>query len=147
MQGNEYLCAAASPERFGDKVGLLWIGEQFYSTPSSFQKEAAEMGISRRITAVPRGFKIGEHFVFLAHPKMKEVVDLVTGDTTWVGGVFHVFKPQRIEKIVTQTQFLDEKEMKKLEMQGITPVVVPDSDKDHQGTVYDSDEEQAELFA
>jgi hypothetical protein len=145
-QGNEYICAAANPERFGDKVGLLWIGEQFYPTPSSFQEEAAKMGISRRITAVPRGFKVGEHFVFLAHPKMKEVVDPVTSDVSWVGGVFHVVKPQRIEKIITHSQSLDEKEMKKLAAQGITPVIVPDNDSDHHGSVYD-DRELGDLFA
>jgi hypothetical protein len=104
------------------------------------------MGISRRITAVPRGFKVGEHFVFLAHPKMKEVVDPVTSDVSWVGGVFHVVKPQRIEKIITHSQSLDEKEMKKLAAQGITPVIVPDNDSDHHGSVYD-DRELGDLFA
>ena len=66
-------CPAATPERLGEKVGLLWVGEQFYPTPSSFAVEAASMGVSRRIIAMPRGFKVGESWVFLAHQKIKEV--------------------------------------------------------------------------
>jgi hypothetical protein len=29
-----------------------------------------------------------------------EIVDPVTGDVCWIGSVFHMFKPQRIEKII-----------------------------------------------
>ena len=82
----------------GDRVGLLWIGTAFYPTPEDFIKESNEQGISRRIKAVPRGFVVGEHFVFLAHPKVKQV----TGDDgkpKWIGGVFRIFRPDRIDAI------------------------------------------------
>jgi hypothetical protein len=141
MEHLDGICAAASPDLLGDRVGLLWIGEQFYPTPSSFQKEAAEMGVSRRIVTIPRGFKLGESWVFLAHPKVKETVDPVTGNVEWQGGVFRIFKPTRIEKIVTETQSKDEAEMAKLADAGITPVIVKDDDKDHMGSVFDKDEE------
>jgi hypothetical protein len=62
------------------------------------------MGISRRISAIPRGFRLGEHYVFPAHSKMKEIVDPQTGDVDWIGGVFRIFKPTRIEKIITVGQ-------------------------------------------
>lgn len=137
-------CPAAQPERLGNRVGLLWIGAQFYPTPMSFAIEAEKMGISRRILTVPRGFKIGESWVFLAHPKVVQRTDEETGKTEFQGGVFRIFKPQRIEKIVTQSQSENEAEMEKLVKAGITPVVVPDNDRDHQGTVYD-DEEEAQL--
>jgi hypothetical protein len=142
-------CPAANPEMLGERVGLLWIGEQFYPTPSSFSKEAAEMGVSRRITAIPRGFKVGETWVFVAHPKVKEMVDTETGDVTWIGGVFRIFKPERIEKIITDVEAKDEAEMQKLRDAGITPIIVPAGDKDHTGTVYDKDEEsdQGDLFS
>src|SRR4029453_596753 len=51
------------------EVGLLWVGEKFYPTPHSFAAEAQEMGISRRISALPRRFKLGETWVALAHRK------------------------------------------------------------------------------
>jgi hypothetical protein len=54
-------------------------------------------------------------------------------------------EPTKIEKIVTASQAADAEEMEKLEKAGITPVVVPDGDRDHQGTVYDDADEQKEL--
>src|SRR5262249_154168 len=57
-------CPVANPERLGDRVGLLWIGARFYPTPASFTVEAIEMGVSRRITAVPRGLELGKTWVF-----------------------------------------------------------------------------------
>lgn len=132
-------CPCAHPDELGPRVGLLWIGVQFYPSPEDFAKEAKEMGICRRITAVPRGFVVGEHWVFLAHPHVR-----VEGED-WVGGVFRVFKPDRIEKIVTETMAKDDAEMAKLKLQRITPVIVPDDDKDHQGTVYEDEEPELEL--
>src|SRR5215472_6901615 len=133
-------CPLATGEGLGDKVGLIWVGEAFYKTPGAFSAEANAMGISRRIQAIPRGFKLGESWVFLAHPKVKQLVDAETGEATWLGGVFRVFKPERIEKIVTQSQSEDADEMAKLAEAGITPVVVADDDRDHQGSVYDDAE-------
>jgi len=145
----EQTCPVANPGRLGDRVGRLWIGARFYSTPVDFMTEATVMGISRRITAVPRGFKLGETWVFLAHPRLKQTTDPSTGEIQWIGGVFQIFKPNRIEKIVTATQAQDETVMNKLVAAGITPVVVPDDDRDHQGTVYDKSgaASQFEVFA
>lgn len=56
------------PDSIG-RAGLLWIGERFYKTPEDFIREANELGVSRRISAVPRGFKVGETWILLAHPK------------------------------------------------------------------------------
>lgn len=61
-------CPAADPANLG-KVGLIWIGESFYPTPADFMREAATMGVSRRLSAVPRNFKAGETWVMFAHPK------------------------------------------------------------------------------
>jgi len=137
-------CPAAEPEALGERVGLLWIGERFYKTPAAFAAEAKRMGISRRIQAVPRGFKLGEHYVFLAHPRVKESIDK-DGVINWIGGVFRIFRPTRIEKIITASDSKDEAEMKKLADTGITPIIVPDSDPDHQGSVYDDDNLEPEL--
>lgn len=149
-------CPLAKPELVG-RAGLLWIGAQFYPTPGDFQREASEMGMSRRITAIPRGFKVGETWVLFAHPKAipcdacnrGTLASLLASpsddvepceichDSKFIGGAFRLFRPERIEKIITTTQSQDAELMKELADKGITPVIVPDNDPDHQGTVYD----------
>ena len=123
-------CPASTPEMLGERVGLLWIGRSFYPTPGAFLHEAAIHGVSRRITAMPRGFKFG-HWVFLAHP-----------EAVWIEerkgpGIFSIFQPTAFEMIVTQTQARDSEFMADLSKRHIDAVVVPDDDRDHQGTVYD----------
>lgn len=141
------MCPLISPWILGDRVGLIWVGTQFYPTPEDFEREARESGISRRIKAVPRGIEIGKTWVFLAHPRavFREDGSTPDGVKVFKPGVIKVFKPTRIEKIVTQTQSEDEDEMAELEKRGITPFVVPDNDRDHQGSVYDKEEPQLEL--
>jgi hypothetical protein len=154
---NDGLCPLCKNPESMDKAGLLWIGEKFYKTPADFIKEGVEMGFSRRIKAVPQGFKIGETWVLLAHPKT--VVCSACDGTGWVAstdehcknceagrrpGIFFVWRPQRIEKIVLESQRGSE-EIEALEKRGITPVYVPDDDPDHQGNVHDDfDREQQE---
>ena len=127
-------CPMTRPDAFGERVGLLWVGGQFYPTVESFMHEARTMGVSKRIRAVPRGFELGKSWVWLAHPKAY-LADDNTGAKA--PGVFYVWRPTALEKIVTETMAKDTKAMEQLAKQGITPVVVPDNDKDHQGTVYD----------
>lgn len=149
--------------------GLLWIGQQFYKTPGEFTREADGLGISRRIAAVPRAFKIGHTWVLLAHPQgapcprcqgsgLEDVTDenmatvanaaaalLITGKapcsacegTGKCAGIFRVFRPDRIEKIITESQSRNADVQADLARRGFTAVVVPDDDGDHQGTVYD----------
>jgi hypothetical protein len=103
------------------RAGLIWIGESFYATPGDFQREAARMGISRRIAAVPRGFEIGKTFVFLAHRFAVPDVS-IEGDPEFKPGVFSIFRPTRIEVICdgteTPEQIID------YEGRGLTPVKV-----------------------
>lgn len=58
------MAGGAMPER----ALLMWVGEKFYPTTQTFLAEAAEMGISKRLGALPRGWKPGD-VVYLAHPK------------------------------------------------------------------------------
>jgi hypothetical protein len=62
------------------RCGLIWIGEQHYKTPQEFMREAAQMGVSRRIVAVPKDFKIGETWVLLGHRKAIEKACSECGD-------------------------------------------------------------------
>lgn len=143
-------CPMADPAQLGERVGLLWIGAGFYPTADAFIAEANAQGISRRITAVPRNFKLGESWVFLAHPKaIRDPIRLhklgEDAPLEWRPGVFRIFRPTAIEKIVTVTQSADEAEMLRLHKAGVTPVVVPDGDRDHMGTVYDDEDDEPAL--
>jgi hypothetical protein len=97
-------------------VGLLWIGEKFYPTTRAFSQEAANMGLSRRISAIPRQFKLGETWVALAHRKAIEALPDPKA------GIFHVFKPVRIEYVVRKKD--TKKKLEAMEARGITLVRV-----------------------
>ena len=49
------------------RSGLLWIGTKYYATPADYCKESGAQGISRRLSQIPKGLKIGETWVLLAH--------------------------------------------------------------------------------
>jgi hypothetical protein len=168
-------CPLALPELVG-RAGLLWIGAQFYRTPAEFQAEAEEMGMSRRISAVPRDFKLGETWVLFAHPRAipcdqcsptlarlfasesadvsklsAEVLEKTEKcekchGSKWIAGAFRLFRPERIEKIVTLSQSQDAAAMKELADKGITPVIVPDDDPDHKGSVYDRTDDEEPII-
>jgi hypothetical protein len=50
-----------------ETAGLLWVGGKFYKQPEDFLAEAKDMGISRRLSAVPKNLVVGETVIFLAH--------------------------------------------------------------------------------
>lgn len=120
------------------KSGLLWIGQQFYPTIEAFEAEAKQLGISRRIQALPRGFELGKSWILFAHAKgiVKPAGDL---STKYAAAIFRVWRPERIERIYTESQRGGEAALAD-EKRGIIPVYVPDSDKDHQGTAFDKEE-------
>jgi hypothetical protein len=107
-------CPACDPDAIlgeDGRAGLLWIGEQFYPSPADFAAEAARLGVSRRISAVPRGFKVGETWIFVAHPKAvqttlvnKEGESLFAEEPGLGPGIFQAFRPSRIERIVKQSE-------------------------------------------
>lgn len=112
-----------------EKIGLIWIGEQHYASPQDFIREAKDMGISRRISRVPRGFEIGETWICLAHPKCGVYQDehgaVITdedGNPKYKKQIFYAFKPDRIEYVVAGDE--SEEEIERLEKRGITPVIV-----------------------
>lgn len=134
-----------TPDTLG-LAGLLWIGEKFYKTPADFDREAAALGVSRRISAIPRGFKVGETWILFAHPKTVETfVDVVDEQgkqcefpltafgkrIVYKPGIFRVWKPERIEKILPESKRVAHGELAELAEKGITPVFVPDNDPDH----------------
>jgi len=149
-------CPAGNPALMGEQAGLLWVGGSFYPEAEDFMREARQLGVSRRIPAVPRNFKLGESWVLIAHPRAIYRAPVTDAEREEFQaerdngspelhlirkGVITMFRPTAVEKIVTESQAADEAEMAKLTEKGITPVVVPDDDKDHQGSVHDKDDQ------
>jgi hypothetical protein len=144
-----HMCPMGNLAQFGTRAGLLWIGTQFYPTPESFQIEAGKMGVSRRINTVPKDFELGKTWVLMAHPKAilgPIEVNEESGEPEqrYVKGIVFAFKPDRIEKMVTEAELANQDEMMKLEVRGITPVVLPDIPI-HRGSVYDKEVSQIDI--
>ncbi len=130
---------------------LLWIGRAHYS-PESFLDESRRLGVSRRITAPPKGLVVGKTWVLLAHldavpakecPICGPACNCETRSKP-TPGIFSAFIPRAVELILKQSDATDERRAKE-EKRGVTIVTVPDDDKDHQGSVWDKDDEQEEL--
>ena len=125
-----------SVERLKDigKVGLVWIGEKFYPRPKDVIEEATEMGFSRRIPHLPKGFVVGETWVALAHRNCTPTAPLFDGrtDREFLPGIFRVFKPERVEYVVRDDPEIETPEFfERLTKRGITPVrVVPVEDEE-----------------
>jgi hypothetical protein len=121
------ILAEANRDKLG-KCGLLWIGEAFYKTPDEFLNEAARMGISRRIPAVPNDFVLGKTWVLLAHRSYEvEIVthaNIPTRESKEIhkAAIFGVFMPAAIEYVVTGKE--SAADIKALEKRGLTPVKI-----------------------
>ena len=130
---------------------IMLVGAGNYKTPQEFVREAIAQGISKRIPFVPRELELGKTVVYLAHPKACEVkvpaalqqaMAIVEESQTKQPrlleternekrlGIFCAFIPKRVEKLVWESDLTDEKR-EQLEKRGITPVPIPDGDKDH----------------
>jgi hypothetical protein len=146
---------------------LLWIGRGHYS-PDVFLRESRELGVSRRIAALPKGLVLGETWVLLAHldavPPADPTKCMVCNFTEKLHlpgapadvcsafqapkptpGIFCAFVPRAVELILKESDATPERREKEAK-RGVTVVAVPDDDKDHQGSVWDKDEDsQPEL--
>lgn len=172
-------------EDFGPHL-LLWVGRGHYS-PESYLDESRRLGVSRRLSALPKGLVVGETWVLLAHPdavpprepktctqcgfgtamhpdhpdygfKQKSPPPSVTfnGVTSHPcaefqapkpsPGIFCAFVPRAVELILKASDATPER-VDKEKKRGVTVVAVPDDDPDHQGSVWDSkdDDSQPEL--
>ena len=116
------------------RCGLLWVGERFYGSPQAFLSEALAMGVSRRITQVPKGLEPGRTLVLLGHRRAVSVVCPRCGDAGAGAceecedglqhrpGIFSAFVPSRIEYVVRGDEPGDE--LAALVERGIQPVRV-----------------------
>lgn len=123
------------------RMMLQWVGGKFY-TPESFTAEAAKLGVSKRLTNVPKDLKIGEDWVLLAHPEAVDCPDPVhtpqgetkdcetCGNHGKVPGIFYAFRPQRVELLLKQSDATVER-IEQEKKRGVTVIAVPDDDADH----------------
>lgn len=122
-------CPVCHPGIYAQPYGLLWVGESFY-TPEAFIKEAIEMGVSRRIAAIPKNLKLGETWVLFANIKACGERKDNDGKTVGIPGVFYAFRPQRLELLLWESEFTHDKAVE-LEKKHITPILIPDGDVEH----------------
>lgn len=126
-------CVVCDPTLLSEgEHGLIWVGVQHYPKPDLFLIESVKMGVSRRIQAVPKGFVLGETWVFLGHPKaIRRPTTIEVGKYDFLPGIFQAFKPQRIELVCKQSQMEDEEWVEKQRKRGLSLFPVPDDDPDH----------------
>lgn len=80
---------------------LLGVGEQFYNTTEDFTAEAMKLGVSKRISQIPKKLEVGKTWIYLVHRKAMLVADQDTGERKAQMAVFAAFRPRRIEKILS----------------------------------------------
>jgi len=116
-----------------DEAMLMWVGSKFY-TPASFVKEAQEMGVSKRIAEIPKGLVLEKTWVLLAHPKVpfyyENAVDPLRVEKSKQPAIFYAFRPQRVEMLIWKSEATAQR-LEELKKKGITPIVVPDNEKEH----------------
>jgi len=117
---------------------IMYVSKEFY-TPESFIDEARTQGISKRIApdSLPRGFKVGVDWVFLAHQEVhfrpncgKTTVtfkdttsaELEQPKPTIKRGIFYAFKPQRLELVLWKGT--DAEMIRDYEERGYTVVLI-----------------------
>jgi hypothetical protein len=131
-------CYICHPGQFGQPYGLLWVGQEY--TPQSFISEAMKLGVSKRVPAKPRNVKVGT-VVLLAHGDAANGIKSINPyeddeDPEDINkpknhpGIFAAFRVTAIEKLIWEHE-ADEDTLKKLEGQGITPVIIKDGETDH----------------
>jgi len=129
------VCPVCHPDKDKQPYGLLWVGEKFYS-PEAFVRESLQLGISRRlpftgnIPRAPKNLKLGETWILFAH---KHVI--LTGKDeknidVYEPAIFHAFRPTRLELLLWESEATEDR-LSELEKADITPIVIPNGDKDH----------------
>jgi len=113
----------------------MWVGSEY--TTTSFEQEAFEMGVSKRISVIPKDLEIGKSWIYLGKQGLiKERVgyDAKKGRVKKVDGVFYAFKVTAIEHWLGESDATEEK-VQELLNKGITVVEVPETEvnQDHFG--------------
>lgn len=126
-----------------DEFALMWIGAEHYPTPQHWTAEANQMGVSRRLSAIPKRMVLGKTWVLVGHPeaatvtvKVKKEGELAeVEEVRKVPGIFHAFRPSAYELIVTPSMKKQKWVKDMVNQHGVKLVEVPEDDPDHAATV------------
>lgn len=124
--GDAPSCGRCPLARLTGRHGLLWIGGQYYANVDDFKAEVLTQGVSRRIVAVPKDFRLGETWVLLAHREA-----MAGADGKMQPAIFQAFKPIAIEYVVKGDETAEE--IEQLEKRGLTPVTI---ERDTRGPLF-----------
>jgi hypothetical protein len=120
------LCYYAKEKKIS-KFYLMFVSSKYYS-PASFIKEAQRQGVSKRIApqSLPKDFKIGESWIFLAHNKVPmkplEPLDIQKWKDNVKRAIFYAFKPSRIEIVLWKDA--DPRTIAEWKKKGFTPILI-----------------------
>lgn len=122
------VCPICHPEQYAGQRYLGMRVSSRYYTPEEYFAEAARNGVSLRTSSYPKDFEMGKTWILLSHAKAGTKV--VDGEEVACPAIFFVFQPDKLEKLIWQSDATTET-LAELEAAGITPVIVPDGDSDH----------------
>jgi hypothetical protein len=137
-----------------DKFAIMWIGESHYATPLDWAKESNQLGVSRRLSAIPKEMVLGKSWVLVAHNSAITKKCETCKGLGYVGeaakdadpcetcdgkgkigtpGIFHAFRPHGYELVVTPSMKNQEwvKDLVKKHGDALKLVEVPEDDPDH----------------
>jgi len=122
------------------KYGLMWVGSIAY-TPDSFVKEAITLGVSKKISEIPKALVLGETWIMLAHKKVPFRTQYrwaeLQEEPEFKPAIFYAFRPLRVEMPIWKNK-ATAKRIRELEDQGITPVIfekTEENEKVHTRTI------------
>lgn len=142
-------CHVCDPQ--DEPAYIMLVGAGNYKMPQDFLDEARQMGISKRIPFIPKDLELGKTVVYLAHPQAckvklpvmaQQISRILQGEESdqprlletekveKALGIFTAFIPQRVEKLIWDSEYTDKKR-EEAEKRGITLVQIPDNDLDH----------------
>lgn len=113
---------------------LMFVSKEFY-TPESFMEEARLLGVSKRVApnSLPKGFKVGRDWVFLAHgtvpfPAIDKSGQVLKGERRYATGIFYAFRPSRLELVLYKGD-VDDQRIADYEEAGYTVVLLEKTDE------------------
>src|SRR5512136_1811825 len=93
-------CVVCTPSLLEqEKYGLIWVGEQFYPSMGDWSAEANKLGVSKRISAIPKGVEIGKTWVLVAHPKGVPNPNPAGEDDKFLPAICSAFRVNKIELV------------------------------------------------
>ena len=104
---------------------LMWVGRKYY-TERGFIEEAHLLGVSKRISRLPKGFDYRKSFIYLAIQHCVEETkgfDPKKQKNVKKDGVFYAFRPKQVEYLIYDDEVTEEL-VKEFRAKGIEPVLI-----------------------